>query len=166
MIHMQAATSSTRSPYFCEESWPGDDRSPMGRNNCAAGMKTFTATKNNSLRNISSHWAQLPKAESKNSQCPDQAPAHWPQYIQSKHAHVVPSKLIAQGKEASESSVRELWPRNTESNGAEAESCFDKLMWPFCEWVRECVSCERECHHCWVQVYVRHWNTSSTQPVA
>lgn len=46
--------------------------------------------------------AQLPKAKS--SQCPDQAPAHWPQYILSKHAHIVLFKLTAQGKEALESS--------------------------------------------------------------
>lgn len=47
--------------------------------------------------------AQLPKAQSKSSQCPEQAAAHWPQYILYKHAHIVLSKLTAQGKEALES---------------------------------------------------------------
>lgn len=49
--------------------------------------------------------AQLPKAESKSSLCPDQAPAHWPQYILSKSAHTVLCRLIAQGKQALESSA-------------------------------------------------------------
>lgn len=166
------ATSSTRLPYFSEVSWPGGNVSyPLGL--LWAGTVALQAGRHSLLQMITSSetspatGAQLPKAKS--SQCPDQAPAHWPS-TSCPSMHILfcsnSQPRARRPWRAVLCSVHVLGPRNTESIGAEAESCSDKLMWPFCEWIRGCVSCQRERHRCWDEVFVCHCNTSSTQPVA
>lgn len=135
MIHMQAATSSTRLPYFSEVSWPGGDvHYPLG---LWAGTVALQASRHSLLQMITPSETspapgdQLLKAESESTSVQARLQHTGPSTSSpSVHTPFRPNSQPRAGRpwRAALCCVHMLEPGNTESNGAEAESCFDKLM--------------------------------------